>query len=319
MKTNGHSSPTDSSAIASANATLKAKGKSFYWACHLLGARHARNATRLYAFCRLLDDIADEAPSKIHAEERLAAIAAAVTSNTTDDACLMDALALIRDCRIDPEVVHELIKGVASDLGHVGMRTEAELLQYCYRVAGTVGLMMCNALDVTNPAALPHAVDLGIGMQLTNICRDVVEDAGQGRRYLPATLIGDVSPNDLVVPNEATRLRLRSCLEMLLHRADQHYRSGEMGIRYLPFRARAGILSAAWIYRAIGERLRASDYACWDGRAFVGARTKLLLTASALIDVCASPLASRASVRHDISLHIDLVDFTSLAKTRHAG
>ena len=71
---------------------------------------------------------------------------------------------------------------------------EAELLRYCYRAAGTVGLMMCRVLDAPEPAAAAHAVDLGIAMQLTNICRYVADDARMGRRYLPASLVGDVAP-----------------------------------------------------------------------------------------------------------------------------
>ena len=76
------------------------------------------------------------------------------------------------------------------DAETVRVADEAELLRYCYRAAGTVGLMMCRVLDAPEPAAAAHAVDLGIAMQLTNLCRDVADDARMGRRYLPASLTG---------------------------------------------------------------------------------------------------------------------------------
>lgn len=312
-------SSSAATALVSATAVLKAKGKSFYWARHLLGVRHASNATRLYGFCRLLDDTADDAPSNALAQTRLAAIANCVRSGKTDDPALLDALALIRECRIDPGVVLDLIAGVESDLGRVCLQTETELLSYCYRVAGTVGLMMCSILDVTDPAAYPHAVDLGIGMQLTNICRDVVEDAALGRRYLPASLLGEIPAGELVEPSEMTRQRLRVCLATLLDQADLYYRSGQDGMRYLPVRARAGILAAARIYHAIGTSLRARDYACWDGRVMVGPTAKLRLTASALMKTFGNLMARPGSVQHDSSLHNHLIDVPSLAKVRHAG
>ncbi|UDL93081.1 phytoene/squalene synthase family protein [Lichenihabitans sp. PAMC28606] len=315
------SDPSSSSvaALASATAILRAKGKSFYWARRLLGTRHASNATRLYGFCRLLDDTADEAASHVVAKSRLAEIADDVRSGQTNDPALLDALALIRECKIDVSVVLDLIAGVESDLGVVCLQTEAELLHYCYRVAGTVGLMMCNVLDVTEPAAYPHAVDLGIGMQLTNICRDVAEDAALGRRYLPASLLSDISAQDLVTPTAATRRRLRACLATLLDQADLYYRSGQDGMRYLPVRARAGILSAARIYHAIGDGIRARDYACWDGRVTVGRKAKLRLTASALMETVGTLVPRPRSILHDASLHHHLVDVPSLAKARHAG
>ena len=87
------------------------------------------------------------------------------------------------------DAAFELIKGVRSDLDEQILQDEAELLTYAYRVAGTVGLMMCQVLRVEDARAIPHAIDLGIGMQLTNIARDVKEDAERGRVYIPATVL----------------------------------------------------------------------------------------------------------------------------------
>lgn len=269
-------------AFVTAEALLIGRGKSFHWARCLLGKKHAARATRLYGFCRYLDDLADEAESK---EGALAALDAArrdISAGSSDDPVIRDGLALMRECGIGETLVLELIKGATSDLETVRMLDEAELLRYCYRVAGTVGLMMCHVLDVEDPAAFPHAIDLGIAMQLTNICRDVAEDAVLGRRYLPATLVGDLPPGELIDPAPRERGRIRGGILHLLALADNYYKSGEAGLPYLPLQARAGILVAARIYRAIGESLRSRGGDCWSRRAVVSPLAKARLSIQAL-------------------------------------
>jgi hypothetical protein len=152
--------------------------------------------------------------------------------------------------------------GVESDPGEVRVADVAELLRYCYRIAGTVALMRTAALDVTVPEPLPHAIDLGVAMQLTNICRDVREDALRGRRYLPATLGGVLEPAALIDPACAARAAAVHAVRTLLDLADRHHTSGEQGLRYLPCGARAGILVAARVYRKIGVVLRRRDGDC---------------------------------------------------------
>jgi phytoene synthase len=230
---------------------------------------HAARATRLYALCRYLDDLSDEATSQDEAKVALTAARQAIETGNTTNPVLRDGLDLMRECAIEASIVLELIHGISSDLEPVRMANEAELLCYSYRVAGTVGLMMCRVLDVTDPAALAHAVDLGIAMQLTNISRDISEDAEAGRRYLPATLVGELAPAELISPTESLQPLVRSSLENLLDLADQFYQSGELGLPYLPFRARCGILVAARVYGAIGTRLRQRNCDFWTGRVVV--------------------------------------------------
>ena len=267
---------------AAAEATLARQGRSFHWARRLLGATHADRATRLYAFCRRLDDLVDEAASPEEARVALAAADRAIADGRSDDPVLSDGLALMRECGIEPGIVRELIAGMASDAETVRMADEAELLRYCYRAAGTVGLMMCRVLDSPEPAAAAHAVDLGIAMQLTNLCRDVAADARMGRRYLPASLVGDIAPDALIEPSPALQSALRVAVARLLALAEVYYASGEAGLPFLPVRARAGILVAGRVYRAIGHRLAAREYAYWEGRAFVPDWRKATITLTAL-------------------------------------
>ncbi len=267
---------------AAAEATLARQGRSFHWARRLLGATHADRATRLYAFCRRLDDLVDEAASPEEARVALAAADRAIAIGRSDDPVLSDGLALMRECGIEPGIVRELIAGMASDAETVRMADEAELLRYCYRAAGTVGLMMCRVLDAPEPAAAAHAVDLGIAMQLTNLCRDVAADARMGRRYLPASLVGDIAPDALIEPSPALQPTLRAAVARLLALAEVYYASGEAGLPFLPVRARAGILVAGRVYRAIGHRLTACEHAYWEGRAFVPDWRKATITLTAL-------------------------------------
>jgi phytoene synthase len=267
---------------AAAEATLARQGRSFHWARRLLGATHAARATRLYAFCRHLDDLVDEAESPEAARAALAAADHDLATGRSDDPIVQDGLALMRECGIEPEIARELIAGMASDAETVRVADEAELLRYCYRAAGTVGLMMCRVLDARETAAAAHAVDLGIAMQLTNLCRDVADDARMGRRYLPASLVGDLPPADLIGPSPVLEPKLRAALARLLALAESYYASGEAGLPFLPVRARAGILVAGRVYRAIGHRLAAREHAYWAGRAFVPDWRKAAITLAAL-------------------------------------
>jgi phytoene synthase len=144
-----------------------------------------------------------------------------------------------------------------SDLDLVRIQSDRDLVRYCYRAAGTVGLMMCAVLGVRDPRAWRHAVDLGIAMQLTNISRDVLEDAQAGRVYLPAERLSayGVTPEE-VVDGQADAGAISLVVEDVLVLAEGYYQSGDAGMRFLPTRARWAILVASRLYRGIGRRLR---------------------------------------------------------------
>jgi len=194
----------------SALAVLKSKGRSFYFASHLLGPQQRDRAARLYAFCRRVDDLADEASDPQQAYVTLERLKASLNSSQTDDANVNDMQTLMHDVAIPPEPMQALIEGVQSDLRHRQVRDEAELLSYAYQVAGTVGVMMCRVLDVSTPRAWPFAIDLGIAMQLTNIARDVGEDARMGRVYLPQNWVAGLTakeykPRQKIKPSPSVR------------------------------------------------------------------------------------------------------------------
>jgi phytoene synthase len=309
------SPPGELTPASLATAILAAKGKTFHWASALLGKRFRQRATRLYGFCRTVDDLADETGSLRHARRALMDCGSAIRFGLSSHPTHGDMVELMRECRIERSVVLELIDGIAGDLEPVRMESVADLLHYCSQVAGTVGVMMCGVFDVTEAAAQAHAIDLGIAMQLTNLCRDVAVDAAAGRRYLPATLIGDLNPVELIAPVESLRPILREGIEALLRLADAYYSSGEWGLAYLPLESRLAILVASQVYRAIGSKLLHRDCAYWRERIAIAPADKFVLSARLLMS---RPLTRGFWVpphRHDACLHRAFAGSPLLATT----
>jgi phytoene synthase len=288
--------------LEDADRVLRENGKTFAWARRFLGRRHAERSTRLYAFCRYLDDVADETPDPEAAAAALDGIKADLERGASADPMVEAVLGILGGFGPGVEAAVALIDGVRSDLGVVRLQDERALIRYCYRVAGTVGVMMCFALDRPHAAALPHAVDLGIGMQLTNIARDIHEDAGMGRRYVPASFAGDLGPEEILSPTDTQRRELARARRTLLSMADRYYRSGERGLCFLPVRARGAMLVAAETYRAIGKQALALGE-CLDERAFVPASAKLITSTIALLARAPRPSFWCRPAGHDPELH----------------
>ncbi|RXJ72118.1 hypothetical protein CS022_17770 [Veronia nyctiphanis] len=172
------------SSDCAATSVLKQHGKSFHLAGRFLSGKRFAAAARLYAFCRQVDDIADESEDKNHAKEELALIRQSLIINKPLHPATIDVLALSQEWGLPTHSLQSLVCGVAMDLETVEIADERSLIRYCYYVAGTVGEMMCPILN-SREGGTPFAIDLGIAMQMTNIARDVIEDAQMARRYLP--------------------------------------------------------------------------------------------------------------------------------------
>jgi 15-cis-phytoene synthase len=286
---------------------LATKGKSFYWARFFLVKKYAIRATRLYAFCRVLDDIADDPPVNTDPRVLLTNISRDLRNSSSDDPRVSDALALFAECDIAAEIPLELIRGMISDLDLVQIKSHSELLQYCYRVAGTVGLMMCAIFDVRDRQARYHAIDLGVAMQLTNICRDVKEDALNNRRYLPTEWLGDIKPQLLIAPSEHIKDNARTGIKNLLDLADQYYRSGVHGLPFLPLGARIAILIAARLYRSIGVQISHNNFDVWSSRIVVSRPSKAMLTCWLLLSCPWQPKFWRVKTAHNRELHSELI------------
>ncbi len=293
-----------SEALVLARRSLAVHGKSFRFAGALLSRADLDDAAVVYAFCRAADDAVDEAASVDDGRAGLAALRAELGGERAPRPLVAAFHEVCARRGIDRRYADELLTGMADDAhDSVVVEDDAALLRYCYRAAGVVGGLMAPLLGARDGRALPFAVDLGIAMQLTNICRDVKEDALRGRVYLPRTRLlraggrGDVAA--LVAPVD---VRDRDAVVVvvgdLLRLADRYYDSGARGFAFLAPRPRTAIAVAARIYRAIGTKLLRRGGDPLQGRVSTTIFEKVGLALAAL------PAALRPRAEHhDASLH----------------
>ena len=249
---------------------LRRGSKSFYAASLLLPRRVRESATVFYAFCRIADDAVDDSEAPKQAIEmlrfRLDHLFAGRPQPHPVDRALSHLVA-----RYDlPRVAFDaLIEGFVWDAEGRRYRTLSDLYGYCVRVASTVGVVMTILMGERRPEVLARACDLGVAMQLTNIARDVGEDAARGRYYLP-TEWAEESGFDLEAwlraPTFSAQMRL--WIERLLREAQGLYERSEVGISDLPPSCRPAILAARRIYADIGARLAAQGYDSISQRAY---------------------------------------------------
>jgi phytoene synthase len=274
---------------------LKRHGRSFHFAGQLLAGRDLQRSARLYTFCRWLDDLVDEGHPLV-ARHHLARVRSELQRGQASSHRVADFLDLAQTCKLPMHAAFDLIDGLEQDLDPARLESWEELVRYAYRVAGTVGLMMSQVLGATDANARPFAIDLGIAMQLTNIARDVGEDAAANRRYLPGCWVGDLEPAEFGGHTEPVRAACRR----LVQRAEAYYDSGLSGLSHLPPRPALAIGVAGRIYRQIGRRLLARGGDPLAERTVVPTWQKCLLTPSSL----ARDLVGRSHLRvHDERLH----------------
>jgi phytoene synthase len=284
---------------------LAAKSKSFALAARLLPPEVARNVVVLYAYCRRADDAVDLAPAG-QQPARLAELRAELDlvyrPHAPSDVALAAFAEVVHDCEIPRAYVEDLLAGMQMDVEGASYADLADLALYAYRVAGVVGLMMCHVMGVRDPRALEHAAHLGIGMQLTNIARDVLEDWLRGRLYLPDSLLAKHGAGGLRAllpaadqlgsgpfPAQYAGGAANAVFDLLQH-ADAYYASGDAGMSDLSVRCGLAVRTARLVYAAIGNRVRAQRCDPLAARAVVSGREKVLLTAKAVWQTaCAAP------------------------------
>lgn len=256
---------------------MKAHGKSFALASRLFPSHKRNDVAKLYQICRLIDDCVDEQEAS-QANVDIEELKSALSSPGAQDSRFAGLIKALKHLEVDSKSLMTLIEGAQFDLSSGQINSQAELNLYCYRVAGVVGEMMCPLLDVKDEQARGHAIALGMAMQLTNICRDVLEDAQNDRYYLPDSLLKkhNLEKNDLHSGRVAND-RLAQVLKRLLDQADELYASGVYGLRYMPLRSRFVIYFAAGLYRGIGVKLAKNGYRALQGRTSLGIGEKLVL------------------------------------------
>ena len=289
---------------------LRENGRSFHFARIFLTQAQGERAARLYAFCRYVDDLADETRNHAKALRELDDARRQLAHRTATHPRLDDFIQLAEETDIDLSIAISLIDGVASDLSEVAFQSEEQLLRYAYQVAGTVGLMMCGVLGVKKKVAYPFAIDLGIAMQLTNIARDIQEDAINGRRYIPAPWVNGAPATAIMEATPTIKPLLVSAADRLITLAERYYQSAYNGFGFLPARARFAILVAAKLYRQIGVKLQRNGYVVWHGRTIVNTGEKVAVAAGASWFYVTKRNLHLPANPHQSALHISLYGLT---------
>ena len=241
---------------------IRRGSKTFYAASRLLPAEVRQRAFALYAFCRLSDDavdLSDGAPDAIlRLTDRLDRAARGRPRPFAADRALADAM---RRSAIPLAIPEALLEGLAWDAEGRSYETLDDLYDYAARVAGTVGVMMTLIMGVRSAEALARACDLGVAMQLTNIARDVGEDARLGRVYLPRQWLREagVDANAFLADPRPDPL-IRGLVARLLDQARTLYRQGQGGVALLPANCRPAIVAAGLIYAEIGARVERNGF-----------------------------------------------------------
>jgi phytoene synthase len=270
--------------------TLAAGSKSFSFAAGFFSRELREAASFVYAWCRYCDDQIDECPSRELGLKRLAELREKTRSaflGTPPEEPVFQAFSrVVRKYRIPQIHALELLDGMEMDLKLQTYESLTELRLYCYRVAGTVGLMMAYVMGVSDRRALLNAAELGIAMQLTNISRDVLDDAELGRVYLPLSWLREAGISE-PTPSQVAAARNRAIVagvtRRLLKAAEASYQEGNEGIRFLPWRASLAIAAASYIYRAIGWKVALRGPRAWNTRTVVSKPAKVFLSLFGMI------------------------------------
>ena len=263
---------------------LSIYAKSFNWAGFFLPKRTYKNCSYLYDFCRVVDNIADDEDEIEIKKIKFQKFVSDFKQKNFEDPVIQNMWNIIHEFNISLEIIYDLFEGIESDIKqNVKIDTRKDLLIYCYRVAGTVGLMMAKILKVSKKQSLKSAIDLGIAMQLTNISRDVIEDSKKNRSYINGNFE-----------------EINSTIKL----ADTFYKNSFYSIREIPLGFRFSILVARRIYRKIGYKIlkkKTFENYSKSGKIYVSNFEKVLETILSIYDLIVLSLLNKNDdqIEHD--------------------
>ena len=263
---------------------LSIYAKSFNWAGFFLPKKTYKNCSYLYDFCRVVDNIADDEGEIEIKKIKFQKFVSDFKQKNFEDPVIQNMWNIINEFNISLEIIYDLFDGIESDIKqNVKIDTRKDLLIYCYRVAGTVGLMMAKILKVSKKQSLKSAIDLGIAMQLTNISRDVIEDSKKNRSYINGNFE-----------------EINSTIKL----ADTFYNNSFYSIREIPISFRFSILVARRIYRKIGYKIlkkKTFENYSKSGKIYVSNFEKVLETILSIYDLIILSLLNKNDdqIEHD--------------------
>jgi phytoene synthase len=308
LQSNGSEIDAVSAAYTHVTEITRTFAKTFYFASHFLPIEKRRACYAVYGFCRFVDDLIDEVPeeqaktkgiwvlqqwnnaldfiydnqhiSPMYYENCSSIFCEELQSNNPIIIAWADTL---RRFHIPRELPSQLIEGVVMDTVVNRFTTFDELYNYCYKVASVVGLMTSEIFGYSHPDALKHAIDLGIAMQLTNICRDIGEDLQKDRIYLPSDEYSRYNLTEQDFFNQQCTPQFKEYLEFNIERALSYYESADKGIPYLTADSRMTVQLMSTNYRRILYKIRQNDYDVFTKRASLSLSEKLLAVPRAFL------------------------------------
>ena len=263
---------------------LSIYAKSFNWAGFFLPKKTYKNCSYLYDFCRVVDNIADDECEIEIKKIKFQKFVSDFKQKNFENPVIQNMWNIIYEFNISLEIIYDLFDGIESDIKqNVKIDTRKDLLIYCYRVAGTVGLMMAKILNVSKKQSLKSAIDLGIAMQLTNISRDVIEDSKKNRSYINGNFE-----------------EINSTIKL----ADTFYKNSFYSIREIPLSFRFSILVARRVYRKIGYKIlkkKTFENYSKSGKIYVSNFEKVLETILSIYDLIILSLLNKNDdqIEHD--------------------
>jgi len=284
----------DQALLDHATRSIAVGSKSFAAAARLFDPATRRSAVMLYAWCRHCDDVIDgqEAGhdatpvSQAEVNQRLAGLEAQTRAVYAGLPAQTEAFAAFRDVvirhRLKQVYALEHLAGFAMDVQQRQYVHIEDTLEYCYHVAGVVGLMMAQVMGVSDERTLDRACDLGMGFQLTNIARDIVEDAGVGRCYLPRVWLEELAIPEQHLAESQYREALAVLACRLVDLAEPFYLSAEAGLTALPWRSAWAVATASGVYREIGVKVKEGGSRAWDSRVSTSKFDKIRLVVAGL-------------------------------------
>ncbi len=267
--------------------TLKSRAKTFYFASLFFSKEIRLDIEDLYLFCRYVDDISDHSNiSTKEAKKNLQKIKKEIQNNHSTNIIVKKFLKLMIKYQINSSTPLFLIEGVLDDLKEVNLKNFDQLIEYSYKVAGTVGLMMCRIMKVRDNKLKFKGIQLGIAMQLTNISRDIEEDLKRKRIYLPKSFRSFKHENyDEITQSINLKKTISQDLKKIICEADKIYLNAWDGISELPIKYKIPIAIASELYQSIGKKIRKKKFDIWNKRIFLTRVEKIFFAIKALIKV----------------------------------
>ncbi|NNJ09671.1 phytoene/squalene synthase family protein [Chloroflexales bacterium ZM16-3] len=263
---------------------IRESSKSFFLSTQFLPAKKRRAVRAFYAFCRVTDDTVDQATGDATRALAEWVQQARAAHPLTDDPVLLAWHDTRKIYNLPAALVDELLAGMAMDLTIHRYATFTDLWLYCYRVASVVGLLSMGVTGAA-PGAAPYAIKIGVALQMTNILRDVGEDARRGRVYLPQEDLERFGLTADDILNHVYDERFRSLMRFEVERTYRLYNESWPGVGLLPPDSRFGVAAAARVYQGILDNLVANDYDSYTKRAYLTLREKLVRLPRIWLDV----------------------------------